>query len=706
MLPTHNQSAPPIWADRGLEGLTEIQRCYTAFGMAAPRRVRRQLERAQQHLRIDTVDKKTVACVDMQAVTGKGCPGCCRAAIGLIHPVDSQQQALNLVDAATYAKRTERRGVPASVKTADARLDKDISKVIEKLATDSGLFTELTAEERTRLETHARHVNPDFRLCDAGAFTVEKASDVKDEVAAQLPKDCSRRALRMILDARPANAWMSVNTSYPIFPLRTLQQVTSNVMHRAKNAGDKPFYIINSDLRHWYHELPLPERLRLLFQLKLHSGMTYVPRALPMGWSPSCRVAQAVTWALLLGVDHSGGVPENPHHLRFQNAMSSSDLPEWMPFKHGDGGIFVMLDNVFVITSDKTIADYWEARMKRRAAFFKAEFKTSAANPTGVRVETVGPDVADSGKPQFLGIQFGYDSWRVIDKTYDDTIDPTDSRWAGSSRRLLSFLGQILWDLRVRDQPLRRHRQFLDLYRVAHPADNDWDGEVTTMTAEQFAHLKEMLDVARERRSRLALPAWEMDGSPHAVSWWATDAAGERLVAVSCPGASVGNAWIGKPNPYETGDIAIAELEAIGIAVEAALRADKTHRTLKLIVVATDSMCAKGWIERGCAENPKAHAVLCRILDALESANVRIMCPYIHTDSNIADVPTREIAGSANEGKLDFQLRDVEWRRAHTNDLLRRARAAIPSLTHGAAGERLKTSDFDHSAADRRPRET
>jgi len=83
--------------------------------------------------------------------------------------------------------------------------------------------------------------------------------------------------------------------------------------------------------------------------------------------------------------------------------------------------------------------------------------------------------------------------------------------------------------------------------------------------------------------------------------------------------------------------IALGELQAIWMAVKEAVKGQSNV----LIVLATDSMVAKHWVETGVAHNEQALDLLAAIDSLLKASGSRLYCVYVNTKDNISDVPSR-----------------------------------------------------------------
>lgn len=183
----------------------------------------------------------------------------------------------------------------------------------------------------------------------------------------------------------------------------------SNVRHAAQ-LQRAPWYAVNIDLRHWFHQLPLPKPLGRHFQLFVDETLTVCPRAVPMGWYLAPLIAQSATWAILLGSgkDDAG----DPPGRKEGTLRNLTEPPGWLALHNGNveaGGIFVILDNVFVVTPSERLAIAWRDRIRRRCTHLNVQLKDAA------EVTTMRPDAC--APTTFLGIDFGYSSWRTDSRT-------------------------------------------------------------------------------------------------------------------------------------------------------------------------------------------------------------------------------------------------------------------------------------------------
>ena len=468
--------------------------------------------------------------------------------------------------------------------------------------------------------------------------------------------------MRVIIDARLANAMSNDSLAFELFTLPALLQCVSNVSHAS--SAQKKWFCVNADLRHYFHQLPLPERLRDLFLFQC-GNKTFRYKTVPMGWYLSPVIAQSITWTLVLGF-------EWPVHIgRPQNFTS---MPAWIPFRSGEGGIFVLLDNIFVVTPDEEVAKYWVQRLKRNAApdRLNIAFKEE---PT---VTTIHED-DDNSFTEFLGIDFRFKSWSVKRKDSPAILDRGGTVF--THREISSILGEVLWDLRVRCKSPLEYADLMKVYSaVVPPSGRSWD-DAPSWSQEHLSILHKFHSITRRRERCCRLKPWHANISQ--TIGYAVDACGRdaRLdareenplmqTAVVDLQADANGRWFKRNHGHDY--IGVAELEAIVLAVEDAV---KRYPHATLIIIITDSLCAKGWVERLYSDREDARLLLNRIYKILKGRNasapaIRVSCVYIRSKNNIADVPSREERKISHGTKEVWFGADVQERWERTNWLLR-----------------------------------
>ena len=492
---------------------------------------------------------------------------------------------------------------------------------------------------------------------DVGAFFVEKAGDAN--------------LLRVIIDGRFANLVYSTSAAkFSFFSLETLRQVIDNLANCPK------WYAINIDLRHWFHEIPLPRRYQGIFGLSLTDrdneyGEYYiVPRAFPMGWSFSPIIAQAMTWSLVLSKHPSD--PDFPvaADLDLQELRKHTELFSWVPLK-GGGGIFVLLDNILVVTPREDTAKFWFSKIKQDAKRYNIVLKTKPAADD----ETITEDellarqcfrtMTKESSPtfDFLGITWSHSThWVKVNPETEDMEFPNVSKtkanvknemWVGTYRELASIIGRINWHRRVHglrnfddNDDQRGTQTLLRLFSLmTPPAGKNWN----SILALGKMSTDGLTRAWRFRTGVTACLARPLSWNPllDPMRWFATDAAKDARnhtyvvveydIRVKDGKTSCGAA----PKSVTSGEfpvsdtIALGELYAIMMAI---LSVDRPHT---LVILATDSMNAKRWVEAAKANNSVALDYLRKIFAHMDKLHLRVYLVYVPSKKNVADYATR-----------------------------------------------------------------
>lgn len=568
-------------------------------------------------------------------------------------------------------ERIAKRGVPNKT-----TMYNEMIHVLDQL-TKVGMY------ERIHYDTQKAKDILEKRKCFAAAlmFMVEKIGKTVTFNIGGI--EWVKNMLRVITDARLANVSLMNHLPYHIFTLEALFQCLSNVFHRSKN---NRFFCINADLRHWFFQILLPEHWREMFRFEF--GECYFrPRVLPMGWYLSPPIAQTCTWGIIL----SG----NPPFVDKQWLNQLKEMPPWVPLRNikeengkiiineEKGGIFVIQDNILVITEDEDVAVAWKKHLKERAEFFNAEFKAGQGLDVVV-LSRENPDV----RTEFNGISIGFTGWKTAHRKDRDSVESLEPK-SLTHRAIHSLLGEVLWDLRVRQEAALEHESFMRLFRVNTPATKQQWGHINVNFTQEYVDiLKYEVINARKHQEAGMWPYWSAVTLEDAEKeFYAVDASLEgrldnntvaraRLAICHLRNAKSKNCWFWQSTRKDHVYIGEAELEAIIWAVEDAIR---KNPKVRLITIVTDSLCAKGWIERMYSDRLFANDLLSYLRQLLlfdEDGNVRtikLTCMYIMSEHNLADVPTRDDESRSQgwfimkELERDDRLRDVLNRMRSTN---------------------------------------
>ena len=517
----------------------------------------------------------------------------------------------------------------------------------------------------------------------------------------------SNGKLRVILDGRYANVYFKSNeTAFSFFRLETLRNVIGNL---AKN--DK-WYALNYDLRHWFHQIPLPknycaylgmilkDRDKMRKKNRNQKAFYAFPRSLPMGFIQAPYLAQCCTWGIVLttekGRNWKGSDLDQSYLKRMEN--HGGPLP-WVPLKQG-GGIFVFLDNILVVTPDRAVAEWWEDKILRDCVGLHAWLKGSENHkPEGTVaeqrqqladcfIELSKNPIKDPTHPDhfdFLGVRWSHHGRQVVLKSDAERGAMPgvtgNNLWKGSRRSMAGILGKILWYRRVHDISYfdSKHRDETDailaVYRKLSPPPDAplsaWDEPFTDFTAEQIRHLQKAWEDRADEKVTVASPLHTIGKDPSIITFAITDAATDAIssnkedteaLAAGCwywpgtdcimPRMDVSMEVRKKRLPEletllrqsvkqkfnENDGIAVGEMEAIYITIKAALQ-DRPQT--RMLVLATDNMSCKYWIEKGHARNVKIQELLVKIHDELQKCGSRLFVSYVKTDDNFADQLSR-----------------------------------------------------------------
>jgi hypothetical protein len=452
----------------------------------------------------------------------------------------------------------------------------------------------------------------------------------------------SNGKLRVITDAREGNSWMDAsNHFFPLFSAETLIHVLSGL------ARSKSWFAVNVDLRHWFHQIPLPARLQPYFVIELNDGKRVVPRATPMGWLLAPAVGQMSTWSILLGGGNGNADWKPAPELDLDTTYLAGLVgpPAWVPLKRG-GGIFVILDNVLVATPEKDVARAWAARISSQTNKYRALLKLEENER--VQAVELSENNATTAETEFLGVRWRHGSRQIkVEKGERMAgLDPHGA-WIGTHRDLASVLGKLTWFHRINETPMYTAdmSKLRRLYSAMTPSDGRWDSRFEM-------HQPDWLEMLKKEWSRRDVAEF-VDSVPHGgerkVAMVAVDASMAALgivIYTERTSSTTPSSGAQEPEQYATRDwclkhdrtqIAVAELLAIKKGCRKALA---LAPTTDVLVVATDSLNAKPWVERTYARTEEANTILQDLFTKV-LGKTRLYLVYVPSNDNVADEPSR-----------------------------------------------------------------
>jgi hypothetical protein len=502
---------------------------------------------------------------------------------------------------------------------------------------------------------------------DVSIFVVDKSSLHQDGTPVQ----------RIITDARAANARLHNPAQMELFTLEALLQRMATVTQ-----DRQPVFALACDLRHWFHQIPLPRRYRRYLRIKLKEKYVY-PSCWPMGFHMSPAIAQACTWTILLAdLDKNDELTRRKRKsLGIISEMKFNEYIQWLPLEDG-GGVFVLIDNIFIITKSEQIKEKWKRRIEQNAHDLGAtlkEVKTEKATTNGEKIffeeQKLINKNNDSPTINFSGIEFSLFGRRTVEEIDEvqqleqNNNNINDRKWTGSYRDLASILGQCLWTYRVRGTRMLELEDLLDLYsEKAFPRQEmSWDAQAIIINEDKnyFDILQRHYNICRHDRNFVK---YEQVHKQESFAFIASDAAFRReenkQYEQNMNNKNKNNNkeenFIGgillHPNDVRSSDditekislifkeehneegIALAELKAVVVSIRKLLELYPNDPP-DTYMIAIDSMAAKGMISRGFSRVPRARELLKELFHMVGTRKIFIM--YIESEKNPADAPSR-----------------------------------------------------------------
>jgi hypothetical protein len=453
--------------------------------------------------------------------------------------------------------------------------------------------------------------------------------------------------------------------SFALFRVENVIQVISNLCN-------KDWFALNIDLRHWFHEIPLPQRYRFMFQLSIAArnpngkfwNKVLTPVMCPMGWLKSPVIGQTLTWALILSCSY-GAMPYAELDINIAYLQQLESTPRWLPLLSG-GGIFVILDNICIVSPHKRVRDAWFEHLEKNGKYFHAIFKVKDPAAPGRDPQDLYEKQYDEYKRllqqqtcfdmirgsntsfDFTGVTFTHSQryLKLSDDDKENELPPGTNRnnsWSGTRRQLASVISTLNWYRRVHNiNPANddiTSNNIRYCYSVVTPKqDQNWSSEIN-IEPQYFAG---MIETWKKRHSEPRSDAVPVNAIFNTFALMAVDAASKSaLLGFSYYGTGQ-TAPTHYSLPYyhhEYPDIALAELKAIVEGVKRCLEIN--NNKLDLVVIATDNMTAKVWAERGYGNCWTSNSLLRELTHYLRQHNVRLYLVYVNTLENSADCPTR-----------------------------------------------------------------
>lgn len=496
--------------------------------------------------------------------------------------------------------------------------------------------------------------------CYANVFLVDKSSYVES---------LEDYIKRIIIDSRFANCVLMSKAQMELFSLEVLRERVAYCFSKSPNVAT-----LNCDLRHWFHQIPLPRSIQKYLKIVLAGGKVVFPRIWPMGLHDSPGVAQAMTWAIVLrGLEGGSKEGWSELGLEWTGKTTFDEYLRWLPLSNG-GGVFVLIDGIFVIHPNKKIVENWRKRIAKSCETLHAvlkderseEQKQQDANDPAVVKATTEFKLNHLHAIQIVELKKGRDDTSVkfagtrisgagmkVDKQMPtlEELHLAGQSWNGTYRQLASIMGLMLWFHRVHNRRMLEIAEFMSVYEAAYPGPNkkDWDKKAT-LTQQQFQALRNSYELCQKN-------GYTPFGAPFIVN---------KKVFAATDASSRGLGWVFQleneknrkvsgfiPHSFGKENIHLAELVAVNkmIADVDKYCDDSNQERPNLFVVAIDSQVVLGMLRRRYSKIKRFQDVLWELFGRL--GNRRLVVTYIQSKPNPADEPSRD---------LDFN--DEKWQKA------------------------------------------
>ena len=289
----------------------------------------------------------------------------------------------------------------------------------------------------------------------------------------------------------------------------------------AQEAHKRECHVYGGDFRHWFHQIPTPSWLQQLFGIRAHVPASWtgkkkkadrngnvkedvVWRALPMGWSWSPVLAQAVAWSYLTYRCDA----QEPCFFD-EDAFRGNRLPTTIRVRNPETGEFcgfatVYYDNFLIMCTDGNLLNQIRARLLRNSELLqvlikegseihcnKATFCSKGFDYLGVHFQGVRKRDRDasggtigSRSGLITGIEWYPTKTEEWEKGASSINQRIRTRQEITLREAATLIGQAVFALTMAPQGLRRTPQAPALLRAAREVGilahqrKDWDSLV------------------------------------------------------------------------------------------------------------------------------------------------------------------------------------------------------------------------------------
>jgi len=414
---------------------------------------------------------------------------------------------------------------------------------------------------------------------------------------------------------------------------------------------------LTSDLRHWFHEIPVDAEISKYFCIEMKS-LYYRWCSLPMGWSHSPRIAQSISWSMLL---HNAPPCLQAGHAQ---ALDSAHSPAFVTVRN-DAGLEVGLitvwyDNFVIVAYQSELVDSIWANLERNRKIIGATWgEVHRYSPKEVREAASAPTlVASTGEPLakrppgFLGMDIAVHSsprpregdakshlmWRPSSefvyrsRRLSEQLSVADKV---TRQQVSKLVGRLVWNAYARGKNLHMEHEAIQLCRINIPAGmkrKQWH-EPTPLSS---AQIQQLCSAIQERITLEWTHTHRIDSRIILVS----DSSGESGAYLELSGAGLvtrHQSWRW-PAELQPASIFIKELVAAVRAIESLDKRVQQDESVAVDLV-VDNTAVAHVIRRGLSTNHHASELLCRMHRHLPLERVRVHT--VPSEANAADPLTR-----------------------------------------------------------------
>ena len=474
----------------------------------------------------------------------------------------------------------------------------------------------------------------------------------------------STQTLRLIFDGRELNALC--NRPPPVC-LPSIVDVLETAEHTR--------IIIAGDLRHWFHQLSVPDQVKRFLGVKCNKRI-YKYQTLPMGLSWSPWLAQTVSLILLT---HA----EKGSKRFFDMSWTSGErLPTKVAvLKEGVtvGFACIVYDNfgIFLNIDDEKFAKEIADRLIANARHFDIQWKELqlfTPRASMLLVETICetrkkcPEAVDSTEtfdvkvartierknrrwgpyemPTFLGVEVDISEerirWRHTTKRIEK-ITSLQCQGELSRRQIARIVGSVIWDALISLKRLGEVEGIIAQLRTTAKEvmrKRDWNSAANTQPSEKWRLLAETWrDATKENPWHYNRP--HIEGATEI--WLCSDAADRAIggVEMSRKSPAVLDCWHEEDGKWSSGHIFLKEVLAAIRTIRWCANRHCQAGALRLIVL-MGSIPARRALQRGYSSNSKASRMITRMWRWADTNDVDLCFVDADTSFNVADCLTRD----------------------------------------------------------------